>query len=278
MPEPMLPEELDRHTKILNQSEDRELLAASAVALAASEDPAALLALARELRRAEFLNRLDDTSDPESDISNLRDVFGALAEHAVPASARLCELIYPQPDFRTIPARINLLLQALAAVRPTSAEGADVFRASSAEGFAEVNGPLLIENESPRALQVFEELIAGGWVESYIKVDILHRSVLPKRTSLPVLMACARLYERGLPGEVRDGLIETLFDHQSRRWFGPERRPPIPPAWQSASTEALNFLIAFANRVLTRPLDDRLRPAVQSTRAELESIRRARTS
>jgi hypothetical protein len=271
-------DEIERHIAILQHSGNRGELASSAIALAASEDSTALLSLAGELSRKEFLNRLDDTAAPERDTSNLVNVFNALADHPVAASAQLCITVYAQTDFWTIPARINFLLQALAAVRPTSPEAADVFRASSEEGFAQVNGPLLIANESPLALKVFEELIAGDWVESYVKVDMLHRSVLPSRTHLPVLQACATLYEHELPDDVRDGLIETLFDYQSRLWFGPVRQPPIPPTWESASEDALDFVLPFVDRVLQGLMNEALRPAVESTRAKLESIHQSRTA
>jgi hypothetical protein len=276
MAEPLTPDEIERHIAILNESPDSDRIAASAIALAGSEDRGAILALARALRQGDFLARLDDTSDPSSDTRNLTLVFRTLAEHPTEFTGRLCELLYAEPEFGALDARINLLLSALAAVRPTSVRGADVFRASSQEGYAEVNGPLLIKNESPLALQVFEELIAGEWVEDYVKVDILHRAILPRRTSLPVLATCARLLERDMPPEVREGLIETLFDYQSRRWFGPARTPPKPPPWASASTEALQFLIALAARVQSGPLADRLRGPVQATRNELETIVRSR--
>jgi hypothetical protein len=77
---------------------------------------------------------------------------------------------------------------------------------------------------------------------------------------------CARLLDRDLPQEVKDGIVETLFDHQSRRWFGPVRSPPTPPAWELASTEALDLLIALASRY----------PSAASTREQLEHIRERR--
>lgn len=273
----MLPDEINRHVQILNQSRDSAQVAKSAVALASSEDRGAILELARALRRAEFLNRLDNTADPSADIRNLMLVFRALADHPTEATGRLCELIYAQPDFGALPHRINLLLGALAAVRPTSPQGADVFRESSQAGYAEVNAPLLVNNESPLALQVFKEVIEAEWLDGYVKVDMLHRSVLPKRTSLPVLERCAELLDDNLPPDVEEGLIETLFDYQSRLWFGPVMYPPKPPPWDAATTEALHFLVELANRVLSKPLTARLRPPVESTRAELEGILRSRS-
>ena len=125
-------------------------------------------------------------------------------------------------------------------------------------------------------MEVFEEIITGQWVESYVKVDILHRSVLPARPRLPVIEMCGRLLDRPLPPDVTAALIETLFDYQSRLWFGPAMYPPTPPPWDSADTPALEALIALADRLLSRELADRLRGPVQSTRNELAGILRSR--
>ncbi|MBZ5618959.1 MAG: hypothetical protein LAQ69_09580 [Acidobacteriia bacterium] len=276
MAEPLSPSEIARHTGILNESRDTDQLVASALALAASEDPPALLALGRVLRHGEFLNRLDDTANPSSEIRNVARVFGALADHPTPATGRLCELIYVEPEFSEIPSRINLLLAALAAVHPVTPRGADIFRETSQDEYAEVNAPLLLKNESPLALQVFDELISGDWVEDYVKVDMLHRSVLPRRTRLPVLEVCALLLERGLPPEVRDAIIETVFDYDSRLWFGPAMYPPEPPAWHTATTEALEFLVGLATRLQSGNLSGALQEPVQATREEVQNILQSR--
>jgi hypothetical protein len=268
MAEPMPPEEVERHARILNESDDRAALANSARALASSEDAVALHTLAAHLRQGAFLSRLDDLANPAADVDNLFEVFRALAEHPTSVTGKVCEALYLAPDFRENPSRINLLLVALSSVRPTTAAGAEVFRTSSLEEYAAVNGPLLVQNESPLALQVFEELMAGDSLDVETKVDIVHRSVLPRRTSLPVLRSCAALLERELPLEVKDGIVETLFDYQSRLWFGPTRNPPMPPAWELATTEALDFLIALAARY----------PAAAPTRAELEVLRKVQES
>jgi len=272
MAAPMQPEQLKHHLSVLNESRNREELASSARALAASQDPAALLELARRLRRADFLDRLDDTSDPVSDIDHLSQVFAELRTHPVEASGKVCVATYDSPEFRALPIRVNMLLAALASVVPVSPDAARVFRESSAEGYAEVNGPLLIANESPLALQVFEELIGGTWVDAYVKVDILHRAVIPKRTSRPVLEVCARLLASGVEPEVRDGILETLFDYRQKEWYGPVLQAPTPPPWESASTEALTFLLQLAGRVHHDNMDDRLKAAVQATGDRIREI------
>jgi len=259
-------EEIDRHIRVLNESRDRAALVNSATALAVSGDPSALFALAGPLSEAEFLARLDDVEDPAAEMDNLMVVFRALATHPAPNTGRLCEMLFAQPGFRDNPSRINLLLVTLASVRPTTPEGAEVFRTTNRDGYAGVNGPLLVQNESPLALQVFEELIAQDGLDVEMKVDLLHRSVLPKRTSVAVVKMCIRLLDRDLPQEVKDGIVETLLDYQSKRWFGPVMSPPEPPSWQVATTEALDLLIALASGY----------PSATATRAQLEEIRQTR--
>jgi hypothetical protein len=272
MAQPLSREEIDRHVQILGQSQDSKLVAASAILLAGSEDRGASDALSDMLGKAEFLNRLDDTTNSRLDVVNLAQVFRTLAEHPSEAVSQLCVAVYASEDFRSLLVRVNFLLGTLAAVRPMSAQAAEVFRTTSAEGFAEVNGPLLIRNESPLALEVFEEIISGDGLESYVRVDMLHRAVLPSRTHLPILQMCARLLDRELPLDVRSGVIETVFDEQSRLWFGPAIGAPMAEPWQAASPETLKLVVGLADRVLGESLEASLRTAVQSTKNEVEDI------
>lgn len=272
MAELLPPEEKNRYLEVLKGSRDSGMLAAAASALAESEDPQGVLALADFLGRAEFLNRLDDTANNASYMRNLTVVFRALAEHPTETTARLCELVYAEDAFREKPGRLNLLLAALAAVRPVTANAADIFRTTSQQDFAEVNGPLLLQNGSQMALRVFEEIITFDWVEAYVKVDILHRAVLPMRTRLPVIEMCERILLEELDGEVRTGVLETLFDERSRLWFGPAIGAPMAPVWESAGTEALEYLLKIAERALAAGVEEPLRGAVEATRQEIEGI------
>ena len=277
MAEAMSGEEIDRHIRALDESRDSSQLSASALALASSEDDRAIAALADHLARGEFLDRLDDTSNPGLSTVHLRTVFRSLADHPTSATARLCERLYAEPDFRSEPIRINFLLHALAAVRPVSEASAEVFRAAHREGYASVSGPALVSNESPLALRVFEETVTGTVLDPPTIVDLLHSGLLPNRTRLAVLESCSRLLAGDLDPDVRLGLVETLFDHKSRKWFGPVMSPPLPPAWDSAPDESLEFLVGLAQRVLaSRDLDaDRAR-AVRDTVAEIEEILESR--
>ena len=266
------PEEIRRDIKTLKESDDFHEIGVAAIALAGAEDRYALAALGELLSSQAGLARLDDLSDPTLDTQRLFQVFQTLADHPTEDSGRLCEVLFADAEFRSVPERLNMVLAALAAVVPTSPRGAEIFRASIGEGYAEVVAPILLRNASPLALDVFEELIRGEQVEAYIKIDMLHRALLPTRYLLPVLDMCSRLLDTSLPAEVREGLIETLFDYQSRRWFGPAMNPPKPLPWEFATTESLRFLVSLANRLLDQPLADRLQAAVRATLGEVGTL------
>jgi len=272
MPEAMPPEEISRHIAVLNEATDPQAIVDSAIALAASEDRDAIIALARALRQPGFLARLEGSVDGSTDsVVNLAQVFAALKEHPTDSTGRLCELMYGEESFRELPARINHLLFALAAVKPVTPRAAGIFRETSATEYAQVNGPLLLANGEPPALEVFAEIITGDWVEAYIKVDILHHALLPVRDRLPVVQMCIRLLSGPLDDEVRAGLVETVFDHRSKEWFGPAMYPPVPPDWNQAPDASLELLIR-----LGKWLPGETPAAVRRTMAEITAILEAR--
>ena len=277
MPEPMPSEEIARHTAVLHEAQDSGAIVTSAIALAASEDRNAIIALARAMRLPGFFARLEGSEEPTTDsVTNLADVFIALTEHANETTGRLCELIYGEESFRELPARMNPLLFALGAVKPVTPRAVEIFRETSASGYAQVNGPLLLANGEPPALEVFAEIISGDWVEAYVKVDILHRALLPVRDRLPVVQMCIRLLGGQLEETVRIGLVEALYDYRSKEWFGPAMYPPKPPDWNQAPDASLELLIRLGERLLGETLPPGVLAAVRTTTAALTAILKGR--
>ncbi|MBI2690108.1 MAG: hypothetical protein HYX27_27700 [Acidobacteria bacterium] len=277
MAEQMPPEEIAKHATVLNDGRDAEPLAVSAVALAESETRDAILTLARALRVPGFLARLEGSDgETTNDATNLADVFIALTEHPTDASGRLCELIYSEESFRELPARINPLLRALGAVKPVTPRAAEIFRETSAAGFAQVNGPILIGNGEPVALAIFAEIISGDWVESYVKVDILHRSILAVRDRVPIIQMCDRLLRSNLDEEVCAGIAETLYDYRSKDWFGPAMYAPKPPDWNQAPDAALEALLRLGEWLLHEKRAARVLVQVRGTCEQLKDILRGR--
>jgi len=263
--------DLSKQLAALDHDRDPARLEAAAVAIAASGNSDAIDQLAKHLGQRSFLHRLDPARGEEPDTFHLSHIFRALEEHPTAASESLCVSLASNAEFASLPARLNFLLPALAAVRPTSQAAADVFRQTSHSGFVEVNGPLLAENGSPRALEVLEEIFADQTIDAEQRVSIAHWSLLPLRTNPDILAMCSRLLASGnLSGEVRTAIEESLFDYQPKRWFSVQRAQPRPPAWTSATPAAKDGLRSLGNTILHQPdLAPGVRTAVQSTLDQL---------
>jgi hypothetical protein len=271
-------DDIDRHLRILESSQDRDEVQASAFALASSGNPAALIVLWRFLPEGEFLARLDDLGNPQLKTSGMGQVLKALERNPSEVTGRICESLARDADFLSDPDRKIFLLPALAAVRPMSGPAEAVFRAANEEGYFNATGPLLVANGSPRALALFEDMIADSSKRPVDRVDMLHHAVLAHRTEGPVVAVCLRLLARGLEPEVEAGVVETLYDYQEKRWFGPARGAPVPLPWNQAETAVLQSLLDAA-KGLRGPgrLSDNLQDAVEGTTLEIRDILAART-
>jgi hypothetical protein len=257
---------------ILEQSRDRPALLRAAVALASSGNSKDLDRLGEFLENAEFLARLDDLRTPSEKTRNLAKVLAALADHPSRASERLCLALAADPTFLADDDRRIYLLPALHAVRPMSQEAAEVFRRANQDGFFSATAPLLVKNASPRALALFEEMIRDRSVPVERRVDALHASILPARTNPAVLDCVGRLLAAALERDVAAAAIESVFDYRSRLWFGPPRTPPAPPAWESASRDALRKVLQLASTARGHDLSPDLSAAIDRTKATVQRI------
>ena len=264
---------LDDNLKILETSKDPKALQAAGENVASSGDARAVLRLGELLRRNEFLARLDNIKSSDAASLHLRPIMAALAAHAIPAVGAICLALSKDENFTKDEDRMDSLLETLAAVKPLSPEAVDLFRRTNAQGYFAFNAPLLVQNGSPRALELFESMIEDGFVSVNRRVDSIHRSILPYRTSLPVLNSVERLLASKVEEPVAVGLIETIFDYQPKRWFGPAVGTPRPPAWEGASAEALQVVIRLGENAMMRPgLPNSLMTATDMT---LTSVRTA---
>ncbi|HEV8120699.1 MAG TPA: hypothetical protein VGQ67_06870 [Candidatus Polarisedimenticolia bacterium] len=256
---------------VLERERDPARLEAAAIAVARSNDPAAIGDLAKRLGERSFLDWLDPPRASGPQVIRLGRVFRALAQHPSAASASLCIGLAPNPDFTAVPARLNFLLNALAAVRPTSEEAANIFRSTSRTDYLEVNGPLLAANASPNALKVLAELLADDSLDAARRVSVAHWGLLPNRTKPALVEMSARLLSGGsMSREVQVAVVESLYDYQPRRWFGVTSGQPKRPSWSSAPPRTKDLLRSLATKLLSRPdLTPELRSAIQQTLEQL---------
>jgi hypothetical protein len=265
------PANLPRQVASLAKERDPARLEAASVAVASSDNPQAIQKLAVHLGTRSFLRRLDPDKKGQSDMDRLMRVFAVLAEHPSAATEELCVGLARNTEFLSLPARLNLLLNALAAVRPISSRAAAIFRETSHSGFFAVNGPLLARNASPLALAVLEELMSDDTLDIRDRVDVAHRSLLPMRTNAAVVDMSARLTaSRVVASPVRMAIAESLFDYQPAQWFAVAMHQPTPPPWSSADQTARSALTSLGKRLLSEPdIPANLRGAIQKTLTQL---------
>jgi hypothetical protein len=266
-----MPKATVTHLRVLETSQDREALEKAARALASSGDAAALRRLGQWLDRAEFLARLDDLNDPGSKTYHLARVLGALEGRPGAATEALCLHLLGAPDFMSDPDRKIGVMAALATVRPMSKAGAEAFRQANTEGFASQTLPLLARNASPQALALFEAMVRGPQADAESRVADIHAAVLPRRTDPELLRSIDRLLAApDLDDAIAVGLIESVFDYQSRRWFGPARKPPAPPPWKGAPRAVADLMATLSAKAKARgSLAPELRAAIDVTMAEV---------
>ena len=257
---------IDDSLNILKLSEDRNALERAAVALASSGDTRAITQLGEFLQRSEFLGRLDNLKSSDRKTQHLRKVLNALEAHPSPAVADLCIALSRDKNFTADEDRMDFILETLSAVKPMTEDAARLFQQTNADGYFAFNAPLLVKNGSPHSLDLFESMLNDRSVDVERRVDSIHRSILPYRTSLSVLNSAEKLLSANLENAVAMGIIETIFDYQSKRWFGPAINAPKPPLWENASKEALQAIIGLATKVRQRnDLPPSLRASVNDT-------------
>lgn len=263
--------DLSKEEAILARGRDPERIEAAALTIAASNDPAALADLAKHFGEHSFLQRLDPADGSEVSVIHLGHVFRTLIENPSPATASLCISLAGDREFNSVPARLNFLLNALAAVRPMSAAAANLFRATSSSGYLELNGPLLAKNGSPQALEVLADLFADESLDAEQVVSIAHWGLLPTRTDPAVAAMCARVLSRGgISQKVEIAILESLYDYQPRRWFGLRAGQPSPQPWSSAPAATRDVLRSLGTSSLKRQdLPPALHATIQSTLEQL---------
>ena len=257
---------------ILESSTDRDALVGAAAALARSGDAAALPRLGEFLRREEFLNRLDDRGDIHIKNRRLEQVFAVLADHPRQETAALCLTLGRDPIFLADNDRLTPLLTALTRVVPMSQESVAFLEETNREGYFAFNVPLLVRNGSPRALAMFESMIADPDVPAARRVDCLHNALVPHRTELPILESGVRLLDANLEDEVYEGVVESVFDYQTKQWYGPAIGAPEPQPWSTAGDDVLHVILGLTDTVRIDSVSEALADRIDAVRVEVRSI------
>lgn len=237
-----------------------------AVGLAGSAADADLNHVGTALSDPAFLARLDSPTDYQGTYHQLRlsQVVRRLAENPATRAHRILVALTTSKEFPTHLLRVQLLVRALAHVRPAEPDVIafwDRFSAKDSPLAHDVVEALCI-NQSAPALRLLEQKFIDPGHPETSKTAWLRQIILPRRTAVPLLESSERLLTLDLPAAIRVCLVEVLFDYRTDWYVGDD--PPHPPAAESASPKSTQIRARIGARALRQPwLDTEHRAVVR---------------
>lgn len=252
--------------------EPREL-AAACLALAQSQQPDDHARLLSQLQSEEFLKQLDSEKaylGPPVRL-RLRRILEVLSKNPAPSARQALITLTQTPSFYNEPARADLLILAIAEIRPALPEVIKFWDKHSQpdDGFTPLTIEAMVKNGSAPAINLLEEKIADPRHEEEDKLDWMRSSILTHRNDLILLQGCERMISRGLPERLRVALIEVLFDYRPQEWFRPSAVLKAPDR-RLASPEALSHLRKIGEIALSmKGLKEALRKKIEETLQEI---------
>jgi hypothetical protein len=234
-------------------SENPKVLYSYACQLARSTQESELASLQTRLMDVAFLTKLDSAEAYEGQATRLRvaGVMQVLAENHAPPARKVLLALTTSPAFLKHRARVELLIQALAQIKPAPQQ-AVVFwdkHCHPEDGYSSVTVWALLENGSPPAIALFERKMQDIRFPETERRYWLTACVLQYRNDLPLLQTCHRLLESRLEEPYRLLLVDVLFDYKPDDWYGAGHWYKPPPG-AKATTEALEQLRALGRQAL----------------------------
>lgn len=242
-----------------------------AAALAASASDADLNRVGTALSDPAFLVRLDSLTEYQGTYHRLRlsQVIRPLAENPAPRARALLVGLTTSKEFPTHLLRVQLLIRALAHVRPAEPEVIgfwDRFSAKDSPLAHDVVEAIAI-NQSAPALRLLEQKFSDPSHPETLKKAWLRQIVLPRRNDVPLLESCERMLTLDLPVAIRICLVEVLFDYRSDWYVGDD--PPHPPLPATASPQSRQIRARIGALALQQPwLDSEHRTMVRKALAK----------
>jgi len=237
---------------LLETSQDPDELLDVADQFAAGLSTADREVVLRALTSDGFLNRLDSEEDYQAPPRQLRlaRILKTLMD-APDAGAGVLVRLTQSPVFVALEPRQNLLIRALAAVRPAPEQAVAFWRRHSTPDavWRHVTVWALGENGSAPALALLEEILSDPAQDPDEKVAWMHDAVLVHRNSPEMLAMAERLLGGGLDPALRPDLVESLFDYRPDDWYL-ECTPPEPPPRAAMSRDARERLRRIGERAL----------------------------
>jgi len=268
----------DDNLKLLQTSKDPKELVNAALSLARSKQASDHEALMKQLRSADFLTRLDSEADYRETRKRLRiyRVIDALKDNPAPSSRTVLLGLTESAVFLEEARRTDHLIKASSVIKPPPSQLIKFWDKHSQpdDGFTPLTIGAMVENGAAPSMGLFEKKMADMEHDEDAKLSWIRSSVLVHRDDLELLLSCERMLQGGMPSNLREPLIEVLFDYRPDDWFMPDRYYPQPPDRVKASPESLAQLRKIGQLALkTVPLAERLKEVVEKTLEDIEKKR-----
>jgi hypothetical protein len=258
-------------------SRKADSLAESLIAMAKSRSPVEHERLRSALASSESLLELNS----EQDYSVLRPeqlrvarVIDALVENRSEPASKSLAFLAENTNFLAEEARQQVLLSAAARLRPLPPAMVHFFDAQSKPDATNLYLAvrLLVENGSEPAIAIFERILSDKAFEPEDKSGWMLDSIVPHRCDVPLLSTCQKLLqETVLSGDLKEVLVEALFDYRPQEWYPADSDRPRPPDRSKCSSQARDILKRIGGWALQQPkLPERLKSRVRTELSALE--------
>ncbi len=228
------------------------------------------------------LDVLDSKADYETEMPEdlyIAGLIQALMDRDDAPAHKVFSQLALAPAWANEDARIELLIRALATVRPATPEAIAFWDKYSEpeDGFANLTIDACIVNGSSPAI----DLVAKKLIDTKHSVEErsgwLYSSVVPHRNDETLLTMLESLMDSPVDAEIKAVIVDVIFDHRPEEWYSIHTQL-FPPPRTELSADSAAIVLRLADRLLQADtVTDQQREAVVATKKQLEDMREERT-
>ncbi len=243
----------------------------------ANGDTSKLEELQRRLLDPAVLDVLDSEADYETEMPEDLYVAGliqALMDRGDAPAQKVLSQLTLAPAWADQDARIELLVQALATVRPATPDSIAFWDKYSQpeDGFANLTIDACITNGSAPAI----DLVGRKLIDSKHSVEErsgwLYASAVPHRNDETLLAMLDALMGSPVDAEIKAVIVDVIFDHRPEEWYSIHTQV-FPPPRSELSAESAAIVLRLADRLLqSDTLTDQQREAVVASKKQIEDM------
>jgi hypothetical protein len=238
--------------------------------------------LQRRLLDPAVLDVLDSKADYETEMPEdlyIAGLIQALIDRGDAAAHKVLSQLALAPAWAEEDARIELLIRALATVRPATPDAIAFWDKYSEpeDGFANLTIDACIVNGSSPAI----DLVAKKLIDAKHSVEErsgwLYSSVVPHRNDETLLTMLESLMDSPVDAEIKAVIVDVIFDHRPEEWYSIHTQV-FPPPRTEMSADSAAIVLRLADRLLqSDTLTDQQREAVVATKKQIENLREEQT-